>query len=275
MTLTATSVRAEFERRSARADALPPSPILSFVSVLCRAQAEIAGALEASVAPWRTGTFACPPAPGQARVPVLHFQDLLPLIEPFLRTIAEKGPETLVEQALIRLDDDPDTALARLMTYWRGDTTTRDDYLSRAILRPYAEVLRARGATLDRLHNPGHCPYCGGPPIISSRREIPDAAEAAMRMLHCALCGLEWKFNRATCPSCLEEKPDKLPVYQSDAYPIVRIEACETCGRYVKSIDLSKDARPIAEIDDVVSLSMDLWAVDEGLTRIEPGLAGV
>jgi formate dehydrogenase maturation protein FdhE len=35
------------------------------------------------------------------------------------------------------------------------------------------------------------------------------------------------------------------------------------------------DARPIAEIDDLVSLSMDLWALDEGLTRIEPGLAGV
>ena len=29
------------------------------------------------------------------------------------------------------------------------------------------------------------------------------------------------------------------------------------------------------QIDDVVSLSMDLWAIDEGLTRIEPGLAGV
>jgi formate dehydrogenase maturation protein FdhE len=253
MILTTTSVRAELERRSARAAALPPSPILSFIAALCRAQAEIAGALEQSP----------------------DLDHLLPLIEPFLRTIAEKGPEQLVEQALIRLDDDRDTARARLMTYWRGESTTRDDYLSRAILRPYAEVLRARGATLDRLHNPGHCPYCGGPPIVSTRREIPDAAEAAMRMLHCALCGLEWKFNRACCPACLEEKPSNLPVYQSDAYPNVRIEACETCGRYVKSIDLTKDARPIAEIDDVVSLSMDLWAMDEGLTRIEPGLAGV
>jgi FdhE protein len=167
------------------------------------------------------------------------------------------------------------TARARLLTYWKGDVTARDDYLSRAILRPYAEVLRSRGATLDRLHSPGHCPFCGGAPMISTRREIPDAAEAAMRMLHCGLCGLEWKFNRACCPACSEEKPDKLPVYKSDAHPAVRIEACETCGRYLKSIDLTLDARPIAEVDDVVSLSMDLWAIDEGLTRIEPGLAGV
>lgn len=249
--MVSASVRAEFERRSARASALPSSPILSFIAVLCRAQGTIAEALESSAA--------------------IDFDHLLPLVEPFLRTIAEKGPEQLVEQALIRLDDDRDTARTRLMTYWNGEY----DYLSRAILRPYAEVLRARGATLDRIHNPGHCPYCGGAPIVSTRREIPDAAEAAMRMLHCALCGLEWKFNRACCPACGEEKPDKLPVYRGDAHPAVRIEACETCGRYLKSIDLTQDARPVAEIDDVVSLSMDLWAIDEGLTRIEPGLAGV
>src|SRR6185369_17006713 len=102
-----TSVRAELERRSARAASLPPSPILAFVAVLCRAQAEIAGALECG---------------GHAAA----LDDLIPLLEPFLRTIAEKGPEQLVEQALIRLDDDRDTALARLMTYWRGESTTRD-----------------------------------------------------------------------------------------------------------------------------------------------------
>lgn len=252
MTLTTTSVRAELERRSARAASLPPSPILSFIAVLCRAQASIAAGLEDAA----------------------DFDHLLPCVEPFLRTIAEKGPEQLVEQALIRLDDDRDTAKARLMTYWRGQSTTREDYLSRAILRPFAETLRARGATLDRLHNPGHCPFCGGPPVMSTRRAMPDA-EAASRMLHCALCGLEWNFNRAMCPSCAEEKPDHLPVFRSDSYPNVRVEACDTCRRYVKSIDLTQDARPIAEIDDVVSLSMDLWAMDDGYTRIEPGLAGV
>ena len=55
----------------------------------------------------------------------------------------------------------------------------------------------------------------------------------------------------------------------------VRIETCDTCRRYVKSIDLTQDARPIPEIDDLLSLSMDLWAIDEGFTRIEPGLAGI
>jgi formate dehydrogenase maturation protein FdhE len=55
----------------------------------------------------------------------------------------------------------------------------------------------------------------------------------------------------------------------------VRIEACETCRRYVKSIDLSQDARPIPEVDDLVSLSTDLRAAEQGFERIEPGLAGI
>ena len=55
----------------------------------------------------------------------------------------------------------------------------------------------------------------------------------------------------------------------------VRIEACETCKRYAKSIDLTLDARPIAEVDDLATLALDLWAQEEGYTRIEPGLAGI
>jgi FdhE protein len=110
--------------------------------------------------------------------------------------------------------------------------------------------------------------------MVSTRRTPPDS-EAGVRLLHCALCALEWNINRICCPACGEDDPYKLPVYRSDPHPAIRIEACETCRRYVKSIDLTLDARPIAEVDDLVSLSMDLWALDEGLARIEPGLAGV
>ena len=91
----------------------------------------------------------------------------------------------------------------------------------------------------------------------------------------CGLCGTEWAFNRIRCPSCHEEDPAKLPGFQSDAHRNVRIEACETCRRYVKSIDLTLDARPLPEVDDLVSLAMDLWAIEEGWTRLEPGWAGI
>jgi len=94
-------------------------------------------------------------------------------------------------------------------------------------------------------------------------------------MLGCALCGGEWLFGRILCPSCFEGDPHKLPAFQNDRHSSLRIEACETCHRYVKSLDLSEDARPIPEVDDLASIAMDLWAVEQGYTRIEPGLAGI
>jgi FdhE protein len=55
----------------------------------------------------------------------------------------------------------------------------------------------------------------------------------------------------------------------------VRIEACDSCQRYIKSIDLTVDGLAIPEVDDLLSLSMDLWATDQGYERLEPSLAGV
>ena len=99
--------------------------------------------------------------------------------------------------------------------------------------------------------------------------------EGARRMLVCSACGLEWQFQRIVCPSCAESDPEKLPAFRDERHPVARIEACETCRRYVKSLDLSEDARPIPEVDDLVSLALDLWAVEQGFSRIEPGLAGI
>lgn len=260
----AAPVHTGLEQRSARAEMLAASssvarePLL-FLAALFHAQSSLAAALEGVAL---TGRFD------------EDIGRLLPLSAPLLRLTADRGPDLIVEQSLVRLDDDPETTRLRMALYWRGEVSSQDDYLSRAILRPYAEVLRGQGKTPDRLHRPRHCPYCGGVAMISTRRAQPDS-EAGVRMLHCALCALEWKINRIVCPACGEEDPYKLPVYGSDPYPAVRIEACETCRRYVKSIDLTLDARPIAEVDDLVSLSMDLWAMEEGFTRIEPGLAGV
>ena len=99
--------------------------------------------------------------------------------------------------------------------------------------------------------------------------------DGARRIFGCALCGQEWQANRGRCPCCGEENPEKLPSFQEDAHPLVRIEACDTCRRYVKSIDQTLDARSIPAVDELLSLAMDLWAREAGYIRLEPGLAGI
>ena len=188
------------------------------------------------------------------------------MIRPVLQVIAEHS--AVAEE---RLDDEPSIAKTRLQVFW---SENHNDYIARALLQPYAEVLRARKIDPDRPHSRGHCPFCAAAAWISARKPAPEA-ESGFRYLGCSLCGLEWSFGRISCPSCGEEDPHKLPVFQNDLHKAVRLETCETCRRYVKSIDLTVDARPIPAVDDLVSLSMDLWAAEEGYTRIEPGMAGI
>ncbi len=190
-----------------------------------------------------------------------------------LRFAAEHAPPGLSEAA--RSCGGGGDLRARLCAWWSEGGSGRDDYLARALLRPYAEVLAAAELAAGRRPAAtGTCAFCGGVPWIASRVST-GSSEGAQRFLGCALCGREWPAGRIRCPFCEEERPDKLASFQSERHPTVRIETCATCRAYVKSIDLTVDARAIPEVDDLLSLSMDLWAAEEGYTRLEPGLAGI
>jgi len=259
----------EFERRAGRADLLAEeSPaaaeVLRFAAGLFRVQAKVASAVEAA--------HSRESLSGHLDRDLSKFFDAAREVLTFG---SEQGPELLAAEAQERLSDEPATARTRLLVYWDGDRPASEDYLSRAMLRPYVEALRAVHAAPARIHRHGRCPYCGGGPSISARREGGGDLEGARRLLCCALCGTEWSFQRILCPSCFEADPKKLPSFSADRHPNVRIEACETCRRYMKSIDLTLDARPIPEVDDVLSISLDLWAAEQGFRRIEPGIAGL
>ena len=261
-------IASDFERRAVRAELLSreapaAAEPLRFATGLYRAQGRVAAFLETADSAERLS--------GHCDEDVDRFLDQASSI---IRYAAETGPETLSGDARARQKDLAATARARLLVYWAGDRSASEDYLSRAILRPYVQFLRSVNRPPDRAHKNGRCPFCGGAPWVAARRE-GSLTEGARRMLSCALCGGEWLFGRILCPSCFEGDPGRLPSFQSERHPTVRIEACETCHRYVKSIDLSEDARPIPEVDDLVSLSMDLWAAEQGFSRIEPGLAGL
>ena len=236
---------------------------LRFAAGLYRVQAQIAEAIEI--------THGEAPLRGHLNEDA---ERLLPRLSAILDYAAREGPALLAEEARKRQSDLPATARTRLLVYWAGDRPSTEDYLSRAMLRPYVELLRSAHIPPDRIHRQGQCPFCGGLPWISARRDA-SAMEGARRMLGCALCGGEWSFGRILCPACFEGNPEKLPSFRNETHANVRVEACESCHCYVKSIDLSEDARPIPEVDDLVSLSMDLWASEQGFTRIEPGLAGL
>jgi FdhE protein len=262
------AVAAELEKHAERADDLARSIAttrepLRFAAGLLRVQAAVAETLGGERATSAfSGTFAS------------DVDRVLPALRDVVRFAAEHGPPVLHEAARERLSEKDELARTRLELYWRGDRRTSDDYLSRAMLRPYVELLRDRSASPDRERARGCCPFCGGAPLVACRRSDSDS-DGAARSLVCGLCALEWSFQRIQCPACFEESPARLPSYASESHASVRVEACETCRRYVKSIDLKTEPRAVPEVDDLASLSLDLWAIEQGFTRIEPGLAGM
>lgn len=257
-----------FDRRAERAESLARSSKaaadpLRFAAGLLRVQARVARALEREQA--------LRPFSGRLG------DDLERSIEALRdvpRFAAARGPRSLAAEAAARAGEEARTAQSRLALFRGGARTSVEDYVSRGMLRPYLEVLRAHEIPPDRVAARGRCPFCGAAPAVGCRRGGVEG-QGAGRFLVCGSCGLEWPFERILCPACFERDPVKLPGFTSATHPAVRLEACETCRRYVKSLDLSQDAGPLPEVDDLASLSLDLWAIERGYARVEPGLAGV
>ena len=109
----------------------------------------------------------------------------------------------------------------------------------------------------------GYCPICGSEPFMSEFKE-----EGA-RFLVCASCGYEWRFNRLRCPFCENANHEKLRYFYAEkegrAY---RIDVCDQCKRYIKTIDtnvLGNEVIPI--IEDAGTLFLDVLAVNEGYSK--------
>jgi formate dehydrogenase maturation protein FdhE len=123
-----------------------------------------------------------------------------------------------------------------------------------------------------------HCPVCGGPPQLSVIAE--DSGEflgRSDRDLLCARCAASWSFPRGTCPVCGEHDPRRVNGFVTRGNRGVRIDGCEGCHTYVKTFDLRVPGgrHVVPLVDDVATLSLDLWAQAQGFHPVSPSLAGM
>jgi FdhE protein len=167
-----------------------------------------------------------------------------------------------------------------------------EQFLARAVLRGPLDAVDIAGASArdDSPRGGRNCPRCAGPPQLSFRTDSAEALVSGRRMLACARCGTSWAYSGSTCAWCGEtagarrtvfaEKRDGQPVVgRGDGadpvlFPHLRIEACESCSRYLIDVDLGRDARAVPEVDELTALTLDLFAAERGLTKIAPNLMG-
>jgi len=182
----------------------------------------------------------------------------LAVLVPRVREVIEaSGPPPLSRFAREQLDenilDNPSSPEAK--------------FFALLLLQPYAEHQR-------RLVEGGDskCPSCGSKPVVGVLRGEGDGAK---RALICSLCALEWPYRRLICANCGEEDKRKLPVYVAAQMDYIRVEACDTCGTYLKSVDLTKDGFAVPQVDEIATVALNVWADEHGYTKIETNILGM
>jgi FdhE protein len=99
--------------------------------------------------------------------------------------------------------------------------------------------------------------------------------DGGKRSLICALCSAEWEFRRIVCPACGEEDVHKLAVFSAQELGHVRVEACDTCHSYIKTVDLTKSGHAVPVVDELASIPLNVWAGEHGYTKLQPNILGI
>jgi Protein involved in formate dehydrogenase formation len=206
------------------------------------------------------------------------------------------GPEPLGRAAEVVAGDGGARAwLAGWLAGEELEPATR--YLARACLRVPLQVAGAGAACAEDPSPRGgrRCPDCGAPPQLSFHDHSDDALVSGHRRLACSRCAASWSYTASACASCgeaaggrrtiyAERRPsvvvgrdDATPGQGEDAplFPHLRIEGCARCDRYLIDVDLGRDGRAVPEVDELAALPLDLFATEQGLTKITPNLMGL
>lgn len=156
---------------------------------------------------------------------------------------------------------------------WTTDSPSHaEGFLAQAFLQPYAELLRSRASLRPNEHIHALCPFCNRKPGFGVLRQMGDGAA---RSLVCSFCLAEWEFRRIVCPGCGEENDKKLAVFTANDFDYIRVECCDTCKTYIKSVDLTKDGHAEPLVDELASAPLDLWAHEHGYAKLQRNILGL
>jgi FdhE protein len=210
--------------------------------------------------------------------PDLDFIFLLPRFRALLSLVEGSGPAPLSSSASGLRTHGAQRWQDVLTAFWQtgrdapDDLSAAESLMAWIFLQPYAEYLSDRAPRIQAGAAPSTCPFCGGKPQVGSLRPEGDGGK---RFLICGLCGTDWEYRRIVCPACGEEDPHKLAVYTAQEFKHVRVEACDTCHSYIKTVDLTKDARAVPAVDELATIPLNLWAAEHGYGKSQTNLLGI
>ena len=281
-------IRAKWDRRIARANELTSSyPFamegLRFYSRVATFQNSFYQEIQKALADFPK-IFSDRPLRGE-----LDLFLLLPKFPGFLSLIQQIAPVTLAHAAASLAQKGPAAWQHAIEDFWHrypelagddieqveaGDSRraiSRDRLLAWIFLQPYAEYLAEQREIEIVDGSPSTCPLCGCKPIVGVLRSEGDGAK---KSLVCMLCAHEWTFRRIYCPACGEEREPQMAYYSAPEIVHVRVDVCDTCHTYLKTIDLTKTGLAVAVVDELATIPLDLWAREHGYQKLQSNLLG-
>jgi FdhE protein len=196
---------------------------------------------------------------------------------PLLQAVAVRGPDQLAGEASRLLEGGLPACEQVLTAYWEARSDR--NFFAKALFQAYGQwladagVRRIGGVSADAAHR---CPRCGGAPQASVLGSTgAGSSDGASRELLCATCLTAWPFQRVSCAFCGEQDERKLGYFQSPLLDHIRLDACEHCRRYIKTIDLGRLGLAVPLVDEVAGAHLDVWAGDHGYQKIELNLVGL
>jgi formate dehydrogenase accessory protein FdhE len=266
---------ATYEARVERAQHLTTiysfaAEILDFYKGICAAQARVQVGLVKALRDSR-------PLAGATLRERLDVDLVVPYAVDAWSGIVPVSPEPLKEFVTEYLRSSKERLAVSLQAHLdRGGTDersvdSREELLARILLEPYAELLAPQITVANAGVSRNLCPRCNGRPVMGVLRIEGDGGK---RFLKCSFCSSEWEFRRIYCAYCGESREGSLPVFVAEKFPHIRVEACDTCRRCLRTVDLTKDGNAVPAVDDLAAIPLGLWAEEYGYRRIHGNLLG-
>lgn len=137
------------------------------------------------------------------------------------------------------------------------------------ISRPFFKMLGNMHGEDTVMWEDGRCIVCRSTPTMSS------IGSDGRRMLHCSFCGRKGYFRRIECPDCRDFDASNHRIITVENEEGFRIDTCETCGTYMKTINSEMENLYTIDIADLVSLPLDIIAQGRGYRRKSPNPLGM
>jgi FdhE protein len=208
----------------------------------------------------------------------LNLHLLLPKFPEFLSNVSTVAPQPVAQAARDLKMQGPGRWQDCLTSCWgtapdfQPDPGHNEALLAWLFLQPYAEHLADHSERTPGNKSLAVCPFCSGKPVVGVLRPEGDGGK---RSLICSMCATEWPYGRIVCTACGEETVEKLAVYTASQFNYIRVEACDTCHYYIKTVDLTKNGLAVPVVDELATIPLDLWAQEHQYVKLQANLIGI